>query len=140
MTEHEGNGYLEPEIKQAWLDALESGDYKQDTCYLKTTKGFCCLGVLADVLIKKDPTLPFIWKQDDRDSYRYELLPVVITENDYSSSSYLSIEFCRIAGIGVLIRTPDYGQSDGGHQGRLGSINDSSDDFALSIEYIRNEL
>ncbi len=34
-----------------WVEALESGEYPQDPAggYLKTERGFCCLGVLADV-------------------------------------------------------------------------------------------
>ena len=32
-----------------WIEALESGDYKQDTGWLKTDKGHCCLGVAEEV-------------------------------------------------------------------------------------------
>lgn len=35
--------------KQAWLDALRSGDYKQNYCYLKSEDGYCCLGVACDL-------------------------------------------------------------------------------------------
>lgn len=41
---------MNTEIKQKWLDALRSGDYKQTTGALKTTKGFCCMGVLCDII------------------------------------------------------------------------------------------
>ena len=35
--------------RQAWVKALLSGDYEQDTSYLKTDDGFCCLGVLCNL-------------------------------------------------------------------------------------------
>ena len=33
-----------------WIKALESGDYNQSRGYLSTNTGFCCLGVLCEVL------------------------------------------------------------------------------------------
>lgn len=36
-------------IRQAWVKALLSGDYKQDQSYLKTDDGYCCLGVLCNL-------------------------------------------------------------------------------------------
>jgi len=44
-------------IREAWLEALTSGEYKQGKSYLhqKTKKGedrFCCLGVLCDLAVK----------------------------------------------------------------------------------------
>ena len=42
--------------KEAWLDALRSGEYKQCRGALRKVKGktesFCCLGVLTDLVIK----------------------------------------------------------------------------------------
>lgn len=44
------------EIKQKWIEALRSGNYKQGTGYLKATDGtWCCLGVLCDVLGRDVP-------------------------------------------------------------------------------------
>lgn len=38
---------LPADIKQKWVDALRSGEYKQGQGYLKTEDGgYCCLGVL----------------------------------------------------------------------------------------------
>lgn len=34
----------------AWLEALRSEKYPQDKGHLKTREGFCCLGVLCDVI------------------------------------------------------------------------------------------
>lgn len=35
----------------AWLEALESGLYSQGQGYLKTARGYCCLGVACEVLL-----------------------------------------------------------------------------------------
>ena len=47
---------LVPRIKQLWLDALRSDEYKQGKSSLclsyKTGKEHCCLGVLCEVYIK----------------------------------------------------------------------------------------
>lgn len=40
---------MNPEVKQLWLDALRSGEYKQTTQVLHDENGFCCLGVLTDL-------------------------------------------------------------------------------------------
>jgi len=44
---------MNPQIKQKWVDALRSGDYKQGQNYLRTNNGFCCLGVLCDLYGKE---------------------------------------------------------------------------------------
>lgn len=40
-------------IKQLWIAALLSGVYKQIVSKLKTSEGFCCLGVLTDLYIQE---------------------------------------------------------------------------------------
>jgi len=41
---------LPEEIKTKWIAALRSGDYTQARHELNSGDGFCCLGVLAEVL------------------------------------------------------------------------------------------
>lgn len=43
---------MNPEIKQQWVAALRSGEYKQGDAYLRQGDSFCCLGVLCDVAVK----------------------------------------------------------------------------------------
>lgn len=40
---------MNPQIKTKWLEALRSGEYPQDTNFLRTDNGFCCMGVLCDI-------------------------------------------------------------------------------------------
>lgn len=44
---------MKPKIKQKWIAALESDEYKQTKRYLKTEEGFCCLGVLTDLYLQE---------------------------------------------------------------------------------------
>src|SRR6266851_3356391 len=39
-------------LKNKWLEALKSGEYKQGTCFLYNSNfdTYCCLGVLAKVI------------------------------------------------------------------------------------------
>lgn len=50
---------MKRELKQKWTDGLRSGKYKQAHGYLRSSEGYCCLGVLLDVLGKGQ------WERDD---------------------------------------------------------------------------
>lgn len=50
---------MNQDIRKRWVDALRSGKYKQTTQRLRTDKGFCCLGVLCDV-VKDDIGLEWV--------------------------------------------------------------------------------
>lgn len=41
---------MKPDIKAEWVAALRSGKYKQTTGILRDDEGFCCLGVLCDLV------------------------------------------------------------------------------------------
>ena len=41
---------MDPETKARWVEALRSGKYTQTTRCLRDGTGFCCIGVLADVV------------------------------------------------------------------------------------------
>ncbi len=45
---------MNPELKEKWVAALESGDYAQGQSYLQNNNKFCCLGVLCDVMAPED--------------------------------------------------------------------------------------
>lgn len=44
---------MNKELRDKWVVALRSGKYQQGTGYLRKGHGYCCLGVLCDVV---DPT------------------------------------------------------------------------------------
>ena len=41
-------------IKEKWVAALRSGEYKQSKKQLCSDNGFCCLGVLCDLYLKEN--------------------------------------------------------------------------------------
>lgn len=43
---------MNQDIKQRWVAALRSGEYKQGTNWLCKNGEFCCLGVLSDLAVK----------------------------------------------------------------------------------------
>lgn len=47
---------MKPEIKEQWMNALRSGEYSQTRGFLRTSDGFCCLGVLCDLYSKETGT------------------------------------------------------------------------------------
>lgn len=56
------------ELKAQWIAALRSGEYNQTRSALKNNEGFCCLGVLCDVI---DNTR---WADDNQtNGYNFEL-------------------------------------------------------------------
>ena len=60
------------EIKQMWLDALRSGEYKQGQGALHIDHSFCCLGVLCD-LHRKNSINRLDWEFNRRDNrFEYE--------------------------------------------------------------------
>ena len=44
---------MKEEIKDRWVEALRSGEYKQGKKALKMDGNFCCLGVLCDLHAKE---------------------------------------------------------------------------------------
>ena len=57
---------MNEQVKQKWLSALRSGDYKQTQLHLHTDDGFCCLGVLCDLYGKENDVE---WKLVDAGIY-----------------------------------------------------------------------
>lgn len=55
---------MNPEIKAKWLAALRSGEYGQGKDCLKGPGGFCCLGVLGDLMVEEGKAE---WQTDGED-------------------------------------------------------------------------
>lgn len=53
MTKAKQKGVMDKREKATWLRALRSGKYKQGQGSLKTSNGYCCLGVAFCVLQPK---------------------------------------------------------------------------------------
>lgn len=56
---------MKKEIADIWVKALRSGNYKQTEGHLKAGDGYCCLGVLCEVLGAKFVPNPEYYKGDE---------------------------------------------------------------------------
>lgn len=57
---------MDAEIKREWVAALRSGDYLQTIGALRNNSGFCCLGVLCDLV------MPKAWDERDFGSFVFD--------------------------------------------------------------------
>lgn len=118
---------MDATIKTAWLEALESGKYKQGKDWLKTHDGnYCCLGVLACVVRDKFPTR----LEQAKVSIVEDLnsLKVVESDDDYST----------LTGIGVNLRD-NIGLTNQ-QTIQLMNINDDSENFDDVVKLIKEKL
>ncbi len=68
---------MNPEIKERWITALRSDEYRQTTNYLNRNGGYCCLGVLCEIAVEDgvvtksfyDPDETIVMYSDPNDGY-----------------------------------------------------------------------
>ncbi len=87
---------MKAEVKEKWLKALRSGEYKQAKYGLKSkfedgSVGYCCLGVLCDIIAKEDER--FKW---DDEPYK------TITPQEHEIKDKASIYGMNHSDTGVL--------------------------------------
>jgi hypothetical protein len=120
---------MKQEIKERWINALRSGDYKQGVGRLRSIDDrYCCLGVLCDV-VKSDLNLDWEFSNDiAADSCKYKLL---------GSIDYLPQSVCSYVGLSSTqgnIKDPSIYDIDADYS-TLAEINDSE---ALDFDAIAN--
>lgn len=112
---------MDATLRDEWAVALESGDYKQGKTALKTTDNeFCCLGVLCDILSKKDPE-NIQWEYDVM--FGYPRMFSISTEE--SSAHYIPSKLADKIGITQQM------------QSILSHMNDMGKKFTTIAEFIR---
>jgi hypothetical protein len=83
---------LEPAVKELWIAALLDPSRSQTKRYLRTKEGFCCLGILCDIMDSKG------WSSDGDRGFIFEgagrfLVPDELRERiylDYAAQNFLS--------------------------------------------------
>lgn len=88
---------MKTEIRDAWADALESGEYKQGYGQLRTADDkFCALGVLCDLAVKAGALAEpeFMESDESFTGYRYEYSATVPPDDVWNWSGR-----CRIIPI-----------------------------------------
>jgi hypothetical protein len=101
-------------IKENWLAALRSGEYKKGKSYLrKKDNTYCCLGVLCDIL-----DTGWMIEDDSHNYIRTKDNCTVWLSNDIKKNCEISWD----------------------EEGVLIALNDNSETFAPVIEYIEQKL
>jgi hypothetical protein len=84
---------MDAKIQDWWITALVSGDYDQGKGLLRKGNQFCCLGVLCDLYILKNPGKAH-WKQGVEDSFH-----VTNMDDEFGWRSFLPMAVRQWAGI-----------------------------------------
>jgi hypothetical protein len=120
------NDVMNPEIKAQWLAALRSGEYTQTNGALRRedsdgSVGFCCLGVLCDVLAK-DGKVKYEPEAGYPDLRNYGA--GVDSEGDFVSGSAFSLPYVVCELVGISTDAGEFEDAEG-HNRSLISLNDS---------------
>ncbi len=107
------------EVKQEWLKALRSGDYKQGEGQLRNGDTYCCLGVLTDLYCK----------QNNGDSW-----------NDVASYSDGRLPHRVRTWADLQSGDPRVGHDDNGTMTNLSALNDSGRSFNDIADLIERYL
>lgn len=127
MKETTFDGMTRQEIKTMWLEALRSGKYRQAQGRLQRQTengiGFCCLGVLCDLEVKRTPSS--FWEQTQSTSeivYSFKTDP-----SDYGISGFLDYATIKRLDMTELF------------QNKVADMNDAGASFADIADVIESE-
>jgi hypothetical protein len=106
---------MQTKIRDQWIDALRSGEFKQGFCYLKNNKDeYSALGVLAELAVRKKvghwvrpASLLCFSPEIDKYPYRFELLQGVSSARDNSHSTFF-LPIKLLASIGLTFSDAIY--------------------------------
>jgi hypothetical protein len=114
---------MDKDLKEKWLKALRSGEYKQTQRFLKKDSGFCCLGVLTDLYINENGgswTQGITW-----------YFPITISDGKPTTSIFASVLPYDI------LKNADLNMAD---TMDLADMNDTGSSFKEIADYIEKNL
>lgn len=116
---------LDPEFKEKWCAALESGQYPQTTSVLYDGHGFCCLGVACVVL-----GATFVERNEDEDEPECLNYRPMLNDEQINSGSdeVIDDEIAEAKGLTLT------------QQADLYTLNDKGTPFPVIADYIRKNL
>lgn len=120
-------------IKDKWIKALKSGEYKKTESFLRTDKGYCCLGVLCDLYHKE--TGKGEWEKHHYDFGNYYKFK---TDNpSEKDSKLLPFDVVRWAGLPDQVGVPlnGYGEKD-----IISALNDAGFSFNQLTKVIEEQF
>ncbi len=122
---------MKAEIKNKWLKALRSGDFKQAVGELHNldTGGYCCLGVLCDIAKQEGVVI----ERKNAHSSRY----IPADGNDYFGSDALLPQAVQ-KWAGFEVSSPSFADGDDVHF--LSGMNDGGASFAQIADAIETNF
>lgn len=114
---------MNQKIKELWINALRSGEYKQSQHALRTVSGFCCLGVLCDLAAKLELGT---WRQTIESKWVFEPMG--------GNSRQDTLPGRVVEWAGLRDSNPDT------DKGSLASLNDHGKSFEEIADIIQAEL
>jgi len=133
---------MNPQVKEMWVNALMSGDYEQTQGKLRTTTGFCCLGVLTD-LYAKETNQDWILESSDPEN--------IATEDYYTfeqTDDFLPESVKQWAGLDsvcpkVMVENDDCCEEFGDDEyipQELSELNDNGESFIQIAKLIQDQF
>lgn len=124
---------MNPEVKTQWIEALESGEYKQCKGYLTVvasdgSESHCCLGVLTELAVKAG----VIKRSSGQGPVDRGIRPVGYGDSMYPEKSVTPAAVMEWADLEESIPSVPYGSGTYG----LAALNDGEDDDALTFPQI----
>ena len=120
-------------IKDKWIKALKSGEYKQTQSFLRTDKGYCCLGVLCDLYHKETGKGEWEEHRDDFGNY-YKFKTDNPSEADTKLLPRDVVKWAGLPGqIGVYLK--GYGEKD-----IISALNDDGFSFNQLTKIIEEQF
>jgi hypothetical protein len=125
---------MDPSIKQEWLEALRSEQYKQGRFRLRNLDGsFCCLGVLCDIASRHGVGG---WESGAKLAKHFGDLPVYCCDKQgHSDTAEGHLPRAVVEWAGLNGRTVLLGGGD-----TLALLNDAKHTFAEIADLIEREL
>ena len=121
-----GGNRMNPEIREQWAQDLESGDYPQSSGYLRTERGFCCLGVLCEQAVRAGVISRF--------GLSYGTSP----EDPEKNATFLPRKVMNWAGLDHA--DPYVDRRDNNDTCSLSELNDMETSFGVIARLIREQL
>lgn len=94
----EKSHFQNPELRAAWIKALESGEFKQGKGMLcrvaeDAANRYCCIGVLAEVSKQYKTAITTQWDEDEQKDVR--MLVFTTFNEDHQYIHYIDTELVR---------------------------------------------
>lgn len=133
---------MNPEVKEAWITALTSGEYKQGQRALCTleddgSKTWCCLGVLCDLAAKAGVQMAMGEAQVPVTMFADETRNVVLYNDDGGYPPSVVVEWAGLSSANPPVPGTSFGMT---FDTTLASMNDNGEPFTAIADAIRTHL